>query len=181
MNFQFNVKFTDEDYMEFNKFHMLRSPYGKKQIASFRMSITIICLLITLIVLLVNKFNADAFLGVVPFLLLWIIMQLGLRKFMIYSIKHTLKSLKKNGKAGYSPSSVLQFNEESFIETTEFNKTEQNYTVIERISIVDNKMIYIHVNNIMAYMLPIACFESKEQYNDFLDFIKTKCNTIDIY
>ena len=181
MKFQFDVKFTDEDYMEFNKFHMLRSPYGKKQIANFRISITIICLLIIFAILLVNKFNADSLFSAIPFLLLWIIMQLGFRRFMVYSIKYTLKSLRKNGKAGYSPSSVLQFNEESFIETTEFNKTEQNYTAIERISIVDNKMIYIHVNNIMAYMLPIACFESKEQYDDFFNFIKTKCDNIDIY
>ncbi len=181
MKFQFDVKLADEDYMEFNKFHMLRSPYGKKQIANFRMSMTIICLLIILAILLVNKFNADSFFSVIPFLLLWIIMQLGMRKFMILSIKYTLKSLKKSGKSGYSPSSVLQFNEESFVETTEFNKTEQNYTAIERISIVDNKMIYIHVNNIMAYMLPIACFESKEKYDDFLNFIKIKCNNIDIY
>ena len=40
---------------------------------------------------------------------------------------------------------------------------------------------YIHVNNIMSYILPFSCFESKEQYNEFFEFIKTKCSNIDIY
>ena len=72
---------------------------------------------------------------------------------------------------GYSPSSVLEFYEDRFIETTEEKRTEQKYSAVERISIVDNKMIYIHVNNIMSYMLPLSCFESKEQYDCFFDFI----------
>ena len=89
--------------------------------------------------------------------------------------------MKKNGKAGYSPESVLEFGDETFIETTPDNKTEQRYASIERISIVDNKMIYIHVNNIMAYILPLSCFETKEQYDEFFEFIKTKSANIDIY
>ena len=40
---------------------------------------------------------------------------------------------------------------------------------------------YIHVNNIMAYILPLSCFETKEQYESFLDFMKTKCANIDVY
>ena len=67
----------------------------------------------------------------------------------------------------YSPSSVIEFYEDVFIETTPDNKTEQKYSAIERISVVDNKVVYIHVNNIMSYILPFSCFESKEQYNEF--------------
>ena len=89
--------------------------------------------------------------------------------------------MKKTGKAGYSPESVLEFGDETFIETTPDNKTEQRYASIERISIVDNKVVYIHVNNIMAYILPLSCFETKEQYDEFFEFIKTKSANIDIY
>ena len=71
--------------------------------------------------------------------------------------------------------------EDVFIETTPDNRTEQKYSAIERISVVDNKVVYIHVNNIMSYILPFSCFESNEQYNEFFKFIKTKCSNIDIY
>ena len=36
MLYKFNTKMTDEDYLEFNKFWMLKSHYGKKQILSLR-------------------------------------------------------------------------------------------------------------------------------------------------
>ena len=82
---------------------------------------------------------------------------------------------------GYSPEAVMEFNEENFIETTPENKTEQKYLAIERISIVENKTVYIHTNNVMAYIIPISCFESKEQYDEFIAFLKTKCKNIDVY
>ena len=82
---------------------------------------------------------------------------------------------------GYSPESVLEFYDDCFVETMPDGKIEQKYSAIERVSIVDNKMIYIHVSNVMGYMLPMACFESIEQYAKFFDFIRTKCANIDVY
>ena len=81
----------------------------------------------------------------------------------------------------YSPSSIIEFYEESFLEITSENKTEQKYSVIERISIVDSRYVYIHVNNIMAYILPLSSFESMAQYDEFLEFMKIKCTVINTY
>lgn len=92
-----------------------------------------------------------------------------------------MKGLKKKGKMSYSPVSVIEFYDDRLVEITQEQKIEQKYTAIERISVVDNRIIYIHVNHVMAYLLPLTCFESTEQYNDFLAFIKEKCNQIDIY
>ena len=72
-------------------------------------------------------------------------------------------------------------NEDRFVEMTPDNKTEHTYSAIERVSIVDDKVIYIHINNVMSYMLPFSCFESKGQYDDFFRFLKTKCANIDVY
>ena len=96
-------------------------------------------------------------------------------------MKGQIKMMKKSGKMGYSPESLIVFSEETFSETTPENKMEHKYSVIERLSIVDNKTIYIHINAIMAYILPLRCFESLEQYNAFMEFIKTKCNNINFY
>ena len=72
----------------------------------------------------------------------------------------------------YSPSSVIDFYEDRFIETTAENKTEQLYSSVERISVIENRIIYL---------IPVASFESTSQYDEFLDFMKTKCSTIHIY
>ena len=82
---------------------------------------------------------------------------------------------------GYSPVSEIEFYDESFVEITPDSKTEQKYSAIERVSVITDKVVYIHVNNVMSYILPLSCFESKEQYNNFLDFVRSKCANIDVY
>ena len=181
MKFQFDVNTTDKDYLDYNKFWMLRSHYGKKQMMGFRIVIAVIFGVYIFISLYGGNFTVDSFISVIPMAILFIIFELLFSSLFIFFLKGHLKSLKKKGKMGYSPSSVIEFYEDSFVETTPDNKTEQRYSSIERISIVDNKMIYIHVNNIMAYILPLSCFETKEQYDEFFEFIKTRCANIDIY
>ena len=181
MNFRFEVNVDDQDYLDYNIFWMLRSPYGKKQIKTFRITIVVLFAIFILISLFSGKFTGDSFLGIIPMLIVLLLAQIFLTKFFAWSLKGQIKQLKKSGKMGYSPNSIIEFLEDSFIETTLDNKTEHNYSAIERISIVDNKMIYIHVNNVMSYMLPLSCFDSKGKYNDFFNFIKTKCENIDIY
>lgn len=181
MKFKFNVNTTDRDYLDYNKFWMLRSHYGKKQMLSFRIVIAIFFGAYIFIFLYGHNFTTDSFISIVPMVILLIIFELLFSSLFVLFLKCLLKSLKKKGKMGYSPSSTIEFYEDSFVEITPDNKTEQRYSSIERISIVDDKMVYIHVNNIMAYILPLSCFERKEQYADFLEFIKTKCENIDIY
>ena len=181
MNFQFNVNLSDSDYLNYNEFWLLRSPYGKKQVISFRLTVAALFVAIFFVLLSAGLFSRDSFIVIISLFIGGLLVQLLLTKILSRSLKLQIKSLKKSGKMSYSPSSVVAFSEDSVSETAPDKKNEDKYSAIERISIVDNKVIYIHVNNLMAYILPLSCFESKEQYNDFLDFIKTKCANIDIY
>ena len=181
MNFEFKVNVNDQDYLEYNVFWMIRSPYGKKQLKDMRIMMTVLVGLLIFVSLFSSKFSAESFLGIIPMLLVLFLAQIFLTKCFAWSLKWMVRALKKSGKMGYSPESVIAFSDDYFVETTPENKTENKYSVIERVSIVDNKMIYIHINNVMAYILPLSCFESKEQYDTFLDFLKTKCAHIDRY
>ncbi len=181
MKFQYNVNVNDQDYLDYHIFWMLRSPYGKKQMVSFRIVITVIFAVFILISLFGGKFTVDAFIGILPLLILLLLFHMLLAKFVVWSIKGQLRTLKKSGKMGYSPDAVIEFGEDRFVEMTPDNKTEHTYSAIERVSIVDDKVIYIHINNVMSYILPFSCFESKGQYDDFFRFLKTKCANIDVY
>ena len=92
-----------------------------------------------------------------------------------------VKTLKKRGKMAYSATSELEFFEDILVETTPTNRTEQKYSAVERISVVGDNVIYIHISTIGAYILPSSCFESSQQRQDLLEFLKTKCSTIDNY
>ena len=181
MKFQFDIKVNDQDYLDFNIFWMTRSSYGKKQMRNFRIWIAAAIAIPFLLSLFTRGFSKENLLSFFPLLIVFLLCQLLLKKFNYWMIKVHIKSLKKSGKMGYSPESVLEFYDDCFVETMPDGKIEQKYSAIERVSIVDNKMIYIHVSNVMGYMLPMACFESIEQYAKFFDFIRTKCANIDVY
>lgn len=181
MLFEFNIKQTDDDYLEFNKFWMLHSHYGKKQIKSIRVIIAVMWIVFILISLFGGGFTLDSFIGIIPYIILLVLFEVGVTPFVKLILKTTIKNLKKSGKMGYSPKSTMEFYDGEFIEKTDENETRQKYTAIERVSIVAGKNIYIHINNLMAYILPWYCFDDDEQRAQFIEFIKAKCETVDVY
>ena len=114
-------------------------------------------------------------------MILCALFQLFANRFFLLSLKFQIKAMKKSGKMPYSAEAVMEFGEKTFTETTPENKSELKYSSIERVSIVGGKLIYIHINNLMAYLLPFEAFESVDEYNRFFDFIKTKVDVVDIY
>jgi len=181
MNFKFKVNVCEQDYLDYNLFWLLKSPYGKKQLRTFRLTIALLTAVVLLISFFGGGFTLETLIGVLPVLIIFVLANVFLKGFFKLSFKGQIINQKKAGKLGFSPESLLEFYEDSFIETTATNKTEQKYTAVERISVVDGKMIYIHVNNLMAYMLPFASFDSKEQYDNFIEFIKIKSDYVDFY
>lgn len=178
MKFQFNIDLTDKDYVDFNIFWQTKSRYGKKILTTLRIFLLVLCFIPTLSVVLDMGFSAES---IIPGILWIIIIQLLLVPFFKLIAKIQIKTLIKNGKPPYSPHSVLTFYEDSFTEETEDNKTETKYSGIDRISIVENKLIMIHTNSVQAYLLPAICFGSDIKYNLFKEFIKTKCAAVDTY
>ena len=67
MKFQFNVKFNDQDYLDYNTFWMIRSPYGKKQIKTFRITISVLFVIFISISLFSGGFSLESILGVILF------------------------------------------------------------------------------------------------------------------
>ena len=145
---------------------------------TLRIFLLLLCLLTTLSVVLDMGFSAES---IISGTLLLIIPQLLVVPIFKLTVKIYIKILIKNGKPPYSPHSVLTFYEDCFTEETEDIKTEVKYSAIDRISIVENKLIMIHTNSVQAYLLPAICFGSDIKYNLFKEFIKTKCAAVDTY
>lgn len=181
MKYKFQINISDNDYLEYNKFHMLRSPYGKKSLTSLRFALCVIVLSMALISLIANNFSLDSLITVIPVFIVLLLAQIFLKKFLEISIKASVSQLKKRGKMAYSASSVMEFFDDGFMETAKEQRVEQKYSAIERISVVEGKYVYLHVNNVMAYIIPNVSFGSHEQYREFVKFINEKCPNIDFY
>ena len=181
MHFKFHINLNDNDYLNYNTFWIIKSPYGRKQMLSFRIKIAILFAVISFLSLFRRGFSANGWIGIIPYAIVFVLFELLMNPLLRWTLKRTIKSLKAKGKMGYSPVSEMEFYDESFVEITPDNRTEQKYSAIERVSVITDKVVYIHVNNVMSYILPLSCFESKEQYNNFLDFVRSKCANIDVY
>ena len=179
--YQFDIRLTDKDYLDYNIFWGIKSPYGSKQILKLRVLLTVVFAIIALLSLSGEGFGAEAFLSIIPAGIVFVIAQLIFVPVFKWVLRGQLNSLKAKGKMGYSPISTIEFGVERFVETTPENKTEQAYTAIERISILKGKVIYIHVNSVMAYIVPFSVFDTKEQETAFLTFLGTKCAVVDLY
>ena len=178
MNFKFNINLTDNDYLEYNKFWNFRSHYGKHQLIFMRVILAVVIGIFVLVSFIQKGFSTSTFVSVIPLLILLALLEIFLKKYITFTLKSQLNSLKKKGKAAYSPVSTLEFYDDYLVEITENNKTEQKYSSIERVSIIRGT-VYFHVNSIGAYILPITAFENKDIYDKFVEFIKTKISIID--
>ena len=180
MKFKFNVNTTEEDYFEFNKFCFLMLPSAKKVIKNMRFfaAVLVVCLMVFLIWCGRIPLNI---ISVFVFFILLILGQLLIKPMILSNMNKSIASDKQNGKIKYSLSATLEFYDDKFIETTADTKTEQKYKTVEQVSIVKDKVIYIHISDAIAYILPFSCFDSDNQANEFLEFLKSKCAAVNFY
>ena len=181
MRFQFDVILNDNDYLNYNMFYAFKSPYGEPALKKFRRALTFFFASLILAILVWKRFSFDGIVLAAVQAVIFVLVQVFLKRWLMFGTKNQLKHLKKSGKMAYSQSSHIEFFDEVFVETTEVNKVEQKYSSIERISIIAYKCIYLHVNTVSAYIIPNAAFASEEQYNEFCSFLSTICPQVTVY
>ena len=181
MKYCFNVNLTDKDYFEFNKFIAIKSPYNKKQLVTLRLIFPIFFILCIVLLFINDEYSSkERLVSTIIYLILAVIAEIITPSIFTLFLKQNLRFQKKAGKAGYSASSQIEFYDDYFTEMTADGKTENKYSALERISIVDG-YVYIHINGLMCYILPKSVFTSEKQYEEFIGFITSKCNVVDKY
>lgn len=181
MKFKLSIKLDENDYLEFNKFYAIYSPYRDKKMDTFRIALSVILGVLSLIMLIGNAFSPFAFLDILPYVLLIISMNVFWKKILSWFIKQQIKNLKNKGGLPYAENSVMEFYDDRFNESTHNSKTENLYDTVERICIWKNAYIYIHVNTVGAYIIPMSVFKSDEQSREFIAFMEDKCKTVESF
>lgn len=181
MDFRYEINLDDDDYMEFNLFHQIRSYYGKKMQSVLRRTIWILGIAIGILIVAMGDFTSDSLFYGILFAALMFIFSFLPKPFLTWSVKRAVKKLKKEGKQYYTPYSVMEFSEETFKEETPDERSERRYNTLERISIVEGRYVYLHQNAAGAYIIPYTVFKSEDEYRAFIDFLGTKCKDIDYY
>lgn len=180
MIYKFDIKMDDGDYIEYNKFYMRKSPYGKRhRITSW--ALYALFFVVCMGAVAYNfGFTYMTALAAIPIAAITALI-IALDPFISSALLRLFVYFQsKSGKPAYSASAVLEFYEDVFIEETELNKTETRYKAIERVS-VTSSAVYLHVNSVMSYVIPLTAFDSSEQMKEFLAFIESHGTQITEY
>lgn len=181
MCFKFEITLTDKDYLDCNVFLVLKSPYGKGQIARFRIFIALLVVAMSLLTVVGGGFSTFAIIAIILYAVILTLFEVFARPFFVRTIKGQVKAMKKQNQMAFPPESTVEFDDDAIIEATPTGKSELKYSALERISVVEGKVVYLHFGSAAVCILPRPVFKSDAQYEDFLAFIKTKCENIDTY
>ena len=85
------------------------------------------------------------------------------------------------GKLPFDPVSTLEFYEDKMVEITALQRTEQSYSIFERICVVKDRYIFLYKSSVSAYILPVLQIKEQLNQEDFIEFLSKKCTNIEYY
>ena len=181
MLFNLNINLSENDYLSFNNFHSFESAHGKKKVQKTRnIFILAMAVLISLVVLLQGLTTPSCI--CVALLLLYTVHRLvTLKKALARGLAVHIRRLKEVGKLPFDPISTLEFHEDKMVEITALQHTEQSYSIIERICIVQDRFILLYKSSVTAYILPMAQVSTQVSQEAFIKFLCSKCSNIEYY
>lgn len=174
MEITFHV--TEQDYIDFNKYQLLHSAAGKKNLLIIRFLPLLFSVFLFLIMLMAGTGTG---LLVTEAVVLGIISVLSFffsERFVLKGMDKTIEKLKKDGKLPYSTDGRLIFTEEYIQEITAASETKVFYTSIEKVCVSEH-IIYLFFSSAQAFLIPDSCFTGNGQKEQLLQFLQTKVNT----
>ena len=181
MLYSFDIHLQEEDYLKFNLFHNLVSPYGKPTIFLVRLLYSILLFLFVFISCSSDGLSTRFFSKVLFSLLLFAVLQLLVKPMLRHLTKKQLNQLKKANKLKYSPDSRLEFYEDIYKSFEPNEKSERTYATIERVAVAEGEAIYLYLNAFSAIIIPLDAFPTSKEKQEFIAFLKERCQTLETY
>ena len=181
MLFQLNINLSEDDYLDFNKFHSFESMHGKKLINKTRIIFVLAMIILAALFLLVMGLTTFSITYAALLLLFTLLYMVFFKKILTRNVKTQIKRLKKVGKLPFDPVSTLEFHEDKMVEITALQRTEQSYSIFERICVVKDRYILLYKSSVGAYILPVVQVNAQLNQEEFVDFLSSKCTNVEYY
>ena len=181
MNYVFDIFLTEEDYIDFNIFHMSRSAYGKKHQRLLRGMIAVIFVAAAIV-----NFLAE---GISPVTVAYAVLLGGLGlmmtvfngKFSGFTMKMVINNMKKSGKLAFSPESRMEFSDAGIVEITPEGRLEKRWESMERLCIREGKVWYLYMNNTAAFILPVEQIAAQTDPAEFRRYLESRFAQVDVF
>lgn len=181
MNYIFDIFLTEEDYIEFNIFHLNRSVYGKKHQRVLRTMLAVIFAAAALLNFWAEGISPVTVAYALLLGFLGLMMTVFFGKFSGFLTKLSIGNLKKSGKLAFSPEARVGFTDEGVLEITPDGRTEKRWESIERLCIREGKVWYLYMNNSAAFLLPEEQLRAQTDLAEFRAFLKSRVPVVDVF
>ena len=170
--YKFEYDITEQEYLQFNEYHLLNSAAGKRGLILTK------CMgLIFSIVLVAAFIIAGAESGLIitetiflaVFSIIWFVRG---KKTAIKNMRKQMKKLKKENGKLYSNKGTLILDECGITDISEDKELKTPYSSITQLC-VGNNALYIYFSPMMAYIIPIKLLDN---IHEFQLFIESKTN-----
>lgn len=173
MQNHFTYTLNEQDYLDFNIFHLYNTPANKKGLLLSRILTPVAFMLIAF--LCSELLGAPAFFyglfGLLSFV--WFV---HFRKIKNKYLEIDIKHIKKAGKLFCPDEVTLCFEQDFFTETSQDSASKVKYSLIERVG-VGEAALYLYTGAITSYMIPYRTFQNQAERDELISFLKTKIST----
>ena len=179
MHYVFDIFLSEEDYIDFNIFHATRTPYGKRLRRGLQGMLMAMFAIAAILVFLED--------GITPVTAIYALLMVGfglllsafVEKSFCFSVKNTIRTLKKSGKLPFSPEARLGFTDEGILEITPEGRLEKRWESMERLCILEGKVWYLFMNNTAAFILPVEQIAAQTDLAEFRRYLESRCPVVE--
>lgn len=179
MRYVLQIHLTEDDFTNFNVFHVNRSPYSGSMTGGLKKLVAVVYAVLIAMNFLrdgVNGHSVTYALVLVGFggLLIW-----KMDSLFAFVTRRTMKRMKKSGKMPYSDDSRMEFYEDRLVEITGAGRMERTWESVERLCYVEGKVWYLYMSNSSAFVLPVEQIKSQVDIGEFRRFLESKCPCVE--
>ncbi len=167
--FSFTYTLDDNDYYDFNKFHMYHAPMNRKRVqyGRFLWPVTYMALA-ALFFRLTHNVTSYYIYGAIS--VCWLLFYKQMNNFLL---KRRLLKIKKSGKLPYEPQVTMDFSQDQITEKTSTSEAKSDYSQIEHVFTGDSA-VYVYKSAFSAYIIPNRVFRDADEKKSFIDFMESK-------
>ena len=181
MNYVLDILLTEEDYFDFNIFHMSRSAYGKKYQRMLRGMIAVIFVAAAIVNFLAEGISPVTVAYAVLLGVLGLLVTVFSGKTSGFTMKMVINNMKKTGKMAFSPESRMEFSDAGIVEITPEGRLEKRWESVERLCIREGKVWYLYMNNTAAFILPVEQIAAQTDPAEFRRYLESRFAQVDVF
>lgn len=167
--YRFDYDITEQEYMQFNEYHLLNSPSGKRTLLLTKCMGFIVSIAIIIAAGIIGDDKGQLLMNAVFLAVFSIIWFARGKHIALKNMNKQLKKLKKEDGKLYSNKGTIIFDDKLITDMSEDKELKTPYSTVTKLC-TGNGALYIYISPIMAFIVPTRLLNNNtEEFKTFLE------------